>query len=102
MANLPQFQNGDKDFQMMQNRWAAIIQPVLDNAANNSTILSNIKLTTGTNTVNHLLSRKLQGWSIVRINAAATIYDTQDNNSNASQTLLLVSDAPCTVSLEVF
>jgi hypothetical protein len=102
MASLPQFQNDDKDFQMMQNRWASILNPVINNALNNGSILSAIPLATGTNVINHLLSRKLQGWSIVRINAAATIYDTQDSNPTPNQTLVLVASAPCTVSLEVF
>jgi len=102
MPTLPQQQNDDKDFQMMQSRWGAILNPVVNNPANNSSILKDVKLVAGSNTVNHLLSRRLQGWSIVKINAAATIHDTQDSNSNASQTLLLVSSAPCTVSIEVF
>lgn len=102
MPTLPQFQNDDTTLQMLQNRWAAILNPIINNPANTSSVLKDVKLVTGPNTINHLLSRKLQGWSIVRINAAATIYDAQDTNSNASQTLILVSSAPCTVSIEVF
>lgn len=102
MASLPQFQSDDTSVQLLQNRWGAILNPIINNPANNSTLLKDIKLTAGSNTVNHLLSKKLQGWSIVRINAAATIYDSQDDNSTPDKTLVLVSNAPCTVSLLVF
>jgi hypothetical protein len=102
VASLPQFNSNDKDFQMMQNRWASILNPIINNPVNRSSILSSISLIAGSNVINHLLSRKLQGWSIVRINAASTIYDAQDSNQNPDQTLVLVSSAPCVVSIEVF
>jgi hypothetical protein len=86
----------------MQNRWASILNPVINNPTNTTAILKDIKLVAGTNVVNHLLDQKLQGWSIVRINAAATIYDAQDANQTPNKTLVLVSSAPCTVSIEVF
>ncbi len=102
MATLPQFQNDDRDFQLMQSRWASIINPVVNNPLNNASILADVQLVAGTNIINHLLSRKLQGWSVVRINAAATIYDAQDSNTTPNQTLVLISSAPCKISLEVF
>lgn len=102
MPTLPQFQNDDNAFQLMQNRWGSILNPIINNPVNQSLLLKDIPLVAGSNTINHLLSRKLQGWSIIRINAAATVYDTQSTNQNPDQTLLLVSSAPCVVSLEVF
>lgn len=102
MASLPQFQDGANAFQMMQNRWASILDPVIDNPVNKATLLPGIKLLAGSNTVNHLLSRKLQGWTIVRINAPSTVYDAQDGNASPEKTLILVASAPCTVTLSVF
>lgn len=100
--SLPKLQPGDNSFVQLQDRWASILDPVVDNPANKSTLLPDIKLVTGNNTVNHLLSRKLQGWSIVRIDAASSIYDSQTSNSTQDKTLILVASAPCTVSLLVF
>lgn len=102
MAQLPQFQNDDKDFQLMQNKWAAIINPVLGNPLNSSVILKNVRLASGLNTIDHLLQRPLQGWFVVRQTAAASIYDLQDNNQSPQLTLKLNSSAACTVSLVVF
>lgn len=102
-SQLPQFQGADDPVvQMLQNRWASILNPIITNPVNNSSILKDVSLVAGSNTINHLLSQKLQGWSIIRINAAATVYDTQDSNQNPNQTLVLVSSAPCVCSLEVF
>jgi len=102
MASLPQFQNDDKDFQLLQSRWGSILNPIINNPTNNSSVLKGIKLTAGNNTINHLLSRKLQGWSIVRLNAGAIIYDNQDSNPTPDKTLILVSDLACTVDIMVF
>lgn len=99
---LPQFQNDDQAFQLMQNRWGSILTPVINNPLNNATILKAVSLVSGSNTINHLLSRKLQGWTIVRINAAATIYDVQDANQTPNQTLVLVADNPAVVDIAVF
>lgn len=87
---------------LMQTRWAAILNPLLGNPSLNSVILGNVSLNNGTTVVNHLLGRKLTGWRIIRINAAATIYDQQASNQMPESTLVLVSNAVATVSLEVF
>lgn len=102
LGNLPQFQNDDKDFQLMQNSWGAILSPLLRSLPNNSSILSNVSLLAGDNTVNTLLGRKLTGWSIIRKRAAADIYDKQDSNLTPQLTLVLNSSAPVVVDLEIF
>jgi hypothetical protein len=102
MALLPQFQNDDKDFQLMQNKWAAVINPVVSNPANNSVVLKNVKLSIGSNNIPHMLGRVLQGWTIVRKRAAASIYDNQDNQQLPQYMLTLVSDAAVTVDIEVY
>lgn len=102
MGTLPQFQDDDRTLQMLQNSWASMINPVLNNPLNNGNLLKNISLVSGTNVINHLLGRKLQGWIIVGINAAATIYDNQANNQTPDKTLILISSAAATVNIEVF
>jgi hypothetical protein len=90
------------ELSQMQTKWRSILNPLIGNPSLQSVILSNIPLVSGSNPVNHTLGRKLTGWRIIRINAAATIYDTQDQNTMPDLTLLLTSSAPCVVSLEVF
>jgi hypothetical protein len=98
MAILPQKLPLDQ----MQTKWAAEIDPVLKNPATNPILLQGVVLAAGTNLVDHRLGKKLIGWQIVRIRAAATIYDTQDTNPHPDRTLRLVSSAPVTVDLLVF
>jgi hypothetical protein len=88
--------------QMLQTRWRSILNPLLANPTNNASILKNVSLKTGTNTVNTLLGQKLQGWSIVRQRGAASIYDQQDSNQSPELTLILVSSANVSVDLAVF
>jgi hypothetical protein len=102
MSALTKFQTAVKELMLLQTDWISKINPFLANPANNSSILKDVVLATGTNTINHLLGRTLQGWSIIRRNAAATVYDAQASNPRPELTLVLVASAPITVSLEVF
>lgn len=102
MRTLTQFQSDDRNFSMMQDSWAAVLNPIITNPSLQCIILKNIALINGTTVVNHLLGRKLQGWRLVRVRAAATIYDSQDTNQTPDKTLRLVSNAAVTVDLEVF
>lgn len=101
-VSLPSFNTTDRILQMLQSSWTSILNPFLARPQLNSSILNNIVLVSGTNVINTLLSRKLQGWSIVRQNASASIYDAQSNNPNPTQTLVLISSAPVTVDILVF
>lgn len=100
--SLTQFQADDDSMNLMQNSWAAQLNPLLRNQSLQSIILRNITLVAGSNQVNHLLGRRLQGWRIVRLRASATIYDTQDTNKIPDKTLTLVASAGCNVDIEVF
>lgn len=102
MALLPIYQTSNKDLILLQNKWASILNPIISNQSIQSIILPNIALTAGLNIVNHKLGKKLTGWRIVRLRAAASIYDTQDTNSRGDLTLQLVSSAPVVCDLEVF
>ena len=86
----------------MQTNWAQQLNPVIQNPSLKSLILPSIQLVTGSNTINHLLGRKLQGWRIVRQRALASIFDTQDSNTMPSLTLQLTSSAPVVCDIEVF
>lgn len=98
MANLPQKLPLDQ----MQTRWASQLNPVVSNPIVNGLLLPNIKLTNGSNAINHMLGQKLQGWFLVGINGVASIYDNQANNQHPELTLALVSNADVTISLWVF
>ena len=98
MARLPQQLNLD----MMQNRWAAILNPIIDSPLVNGQLLTEVPLVSGSNTINHRLGRRLRGWIIVGIDGAAQIYDTQASNQMPQLTLTLTSDADVTVALWVF
>lgn len=99
---LPIFQTNIRELSMMETQWASQLNPLIIAPLSNGQILSGIKITSGINTISHRLSRNLQGWFIVGINAAATIYDQQAFNTMPDKTLILNSSAPCTINLFVF
>lgn len=99
---LPYFQTSLKELSLLQTRWKAIIDPVIAIPSNQGSLLANVPLVNGSNTINHLLGRKLVGWSICRQNALASIYDAQDVNQHPELTLVLISNATVIVTLEVF
>lgn len=86
----------------MQTQWAQQLNPIIANPLVNGIILQSITLKAGSNTINHLLGQKLQGWYLIRKRASAEIYDTQDNNPTPQLTLLLTSDSPVVVDIAVF
>jgi hypothetical protein len=104
MPQLPQFQSSDQNFQLMQNRWGSILNPIVTRSQNQSIILKKIQLfaASNPNIINHLLQQPLQGWKIVRQRAAASIYDSQDTNSSPQLTLYLQTSADVLIDLEVF
>jgi hypothetical protein len=103
MATLPQFQGyDDETVQLLQNKWAGVLNPIIANPLNNVSILKNVKLTSGANSVAHLLQKPLTGWFIVRQRGPASVYDQQDNNQSPQLTLKLISSASVSVDLAVF
>lgn len=97
-ARLPQKMPWDT----AQTVWAQAINPVLDSPIVQGQLLSDIALINGTISVNHRLGRKLIGWFLVGINAAATVYDNQAINQTPQLTLSLTSNAVATATLWVF
>lgn len=98
---LPIFKSSDQNLMLMQSSWTSQLNPLLSNPSNNTSILKNVQLISGTNTINHLLGKKLQGYRIIRQRALANIYDAQDSNQSPQLTLVLISDAPVSVDIEV-
>lgn len=88
--------------QQTQNTWATAIDPVLSNLLVQGRLESQVILVNGTTIVNHKLGRKLVGWFIVGINAAATVYDNQATNQTPQLTLSLTSNAAATANIWVF
>jgi hypothetical protein len=99
---LPSFNTPDVTLSLVQSKWAAILDPVIDLPINHGITLKNVKLVTGNNKVNHRLDRKLQGWIIVRKRQAADIYDQQDTNQQPTLTLALNSSADCVVDIYAY
>lgn len=96
---LPIFQSDDRILSMLQTKWASILNPVLGNPINSANLLAGVHLASGVTVVNHGLDRLPQGWFVVDINGAATIYRSA---AFSPITLTLTSSAAVTVSLAVF
>ena len=86
-------------YEMQTTKWKSILDPLLKNQLNNVSILNNIELAIGNNKIAHKLGKKPQGWLILDINAASTIYRSEDFNDLF---LTLNSSAVATISLGVF
>lgn len=99
---LPRFQGDSDIFNMMQTKWASILNPLLANPLIQGQLLQDVPLINGTVEVSHGLGRKLVGWIIVGINASATVYDNQASNRIPDLTLSLTSNAVATAQLYVF
>jgi hypothetical protein len=95
-------QSTDQDLMTVQQNLTRTLNPIFSTQTLGGNILSNITLTIGSNTINHKLGRNLSGWQIIRQRAAASIFDTQDNNKTPDLTLTLTSSAPVSVDLYVF
>lgn len=100
--SLPLYKSDNQSLTLLQTAWASLLNPVLDNSANNSILLKSVKVVTGSNTINHLLGKKLTGWKIVRQRSASSVYDNQDDNPKPELTLVLVSTNDVVLDIEVF
>lgn len=87
---------------LMQTQWASQLDPLIKNPLNSSSVLQKVSLAAGTNVINHLLGKPLQGWYITRQRAAASFHDLQDTNQTPQLTLVLFASAPVVVDIGVF
>lgn len=99
---LAQVQSNDLKLEQIQAANRTASQGARNNPINSGTILTNVSLSSGDNTIPHKLSQKLQGWFIVRLRGAATIYDKQDSNKTPELNLVLNSSAAVVVDIFVF
>lgn len=88
-----------KSFDLFQNQWKSILDPVVANPITQGLQLSAVALTTAATTVPHTLGRTQQGWFITDINAAATVFRTGDFNKD---NMVLTASAACTVAIWVY
>lgn len=101
--SLPILHTDDKDVLLLQTTWSTQLNPLLAQPISSGQILKSVVLASGANIINHKLSRKLQGWFLVRVhNNFAQIYDTQDSNLTPQLTLLLNASTGVTVDIFVF
>lgn len=98
-SRLPIYQSAIKEFMLHQTRWASILGPLIANPVQDGIILKKVPLIIGANVINHLLSRKQQGWIIADVDGLATIYRSMPFND---KTLTLVSSNVVNVDLYVF
>lgn len=99
MAQLPYQQTQNRDLSLVQTKWKATLDPIIANPTTNLGILKNVVLTSGSNQIPHLLGQMQQGWVILDINAAITLY----RSAPFSDTYLyLTASGPGTVTLGVF
>jgi hypothetical protein len=97
--SLPIFKMNEKSVQLLQTTWASQLNPIVGNAVLKGLQLDAVSLINGVTIINHLLSRKQQGWFITDVNAAATIYRSAPFNDT---TLTLSSNADCVVNIWVY
>lgn len=84
---------------MAQDRWASILNVLIKNPLVNGIQLNDVSLTIGNNSINHLLSRRPQGYLITGMHGAfSQIYD------NPSQTpdLTLVLNASVATTVDIY
>lgn len=83
----------------METKWKSILDPVIANNLNNVSILTEVSLINGVTVINHRLGKLLQGWFLLDINGAATIYRSAPFSTT---TLTLTSNAAVVVDVGVF
>lgn len=102
MRKIPTIQSENRDVNQLQQFIQQGLTPLLMNPYLNGRLIEKVNLVSGSNSVNHGLGRKLQGWVIVRKRSDAAIFDTQDVNPIPDKTLDLQSDVDVSINLYVF
>jgi hypothetical protein len=86
-------------WELMNPILSSTLNPIISSPLSSAVILKDIVLINGSTTINHGLNRLMQGWFLVDINGAATIYRSALMND---LTLTLTSNAAVTVNIGVF
>lgn len=87
--------------ELMQTRWASILNPVIALPTNSMLILKDISLNNGDTVINHMLGRMQQGWFLIDISVGAPVGLFRNAPLN-DKTLTLACASTCTVSIGVF
>ncbi len=99
--SLPYYKSQDQSLTLLQTAWASQINPVLANPLMGGVLQKNVKLMSGTNSVNTKLGRALQGYLVTAMyDNFAQIYTT--TSLNPSLTLNLISSADVQLIFTVF
>lgn len=91
-------QTNDVNLEKIQANTRSATQAARSNPINSGTVLSSVSLSSGDNQIPHKLGKSLQGWFIVDVNAASSIYKKSSND----KTITLNSSVACVVNLFVF
>lgn len=102
MQSIAKVQTNNREVNQLQSNILSYLNTLGQNALLSGTILTEQSLVNGSNTINHKLDRKLQGWFIIRQRGPASIYDNQDSNTSPNRTLILISSADVSVDIFVF
>ncbi len=94
----------DRDVVRIQDHVGEVLDYIAQRPFYQGVELAEIALASGATTlVQHGLGRTVKGWTITRIDAAATVYDQIGTTSaDLTQYLPLYASAACTVNLVVF
>ena len=103
MKTFRRINSNEKDINVVQDNVEDAFSYLLKDPFNQSILLKNVKLISGQNNIiNHLLGRKLIGWSIVRKRGPGDIWDEQDSNTIPNLTLLLSTSQDVVVDIRVY
>lgn len=98
-----QISTDSEQLDRVQANIEAALKPLVGQPILNNVILQDIELVSGSeNTINHGLSRELIGWILIKQDAGALIWDSQDDNTTTNKTLILNASADVKVSILVF
>lgn len=88
----------NREVNQLQSNFQSSMKPVANNPLMGGTLLSNVSLAIGDNTVNHKLNKTLSGWILTNISGASSVYKKSSDKTN----LVLNSSAAVTVDIYVF
>ena len=103
LKQLKKISSSDRAVNQLQENVEQVLSPIVDKEILDGILIKDVQLITGQlNKINHLLGKRLTGYTVVRQNANATIWDSQDLSLSQSRTLTLNCSANVKISLWVF
>jgi hypothetical protein len=92
-----QVNTNDQNLQLIQDNISAAIQPIDTAPLTRGNLLTNLPLTSGSNSIAHKLGKVPTRWVITDIDAAVTVYRSSWDNAYIN----LTASGACTISLWV-